>query len=303
MVIAGDFNDWRRKGDRTLTDELGVYEVFEEVKGRPARTFPSMMPDVPPRPHLRARPRRDRRSRTLRVSRPAACPITPRSPRRSRSRASEGRGRRGRPKRGPLIVIRFTPGNAIDLLRSGGEFFPALTAAIDDARREIWLETYIFADDAAGKRDRRCAGARGASRRRRARARRRLGRPALSDASARARAARRRRASPEVPPGGRAVAVPLASAAPHASQAVPRRQRGRVRRRHQRHRRHEHAAPEAAAPRLRRARARPAARADRADDAAAVGAGRAGAARAQRSAAVSRRDRRCARAARRSRSS
>jgi len=44
MVIAGDFNDWRSKGDRTLTDALGVYEVFEEVKGRPARTFPSVMP-------------------------------------------------------------------------------------------------------------------------------------------------------------------------------------------------------------------------------------------------------------------
>lgn len=44
MVIAGDFNDWRRKGDRTLTDALGVVEVFDEVKGRPARTFPSMLP-------------------------------------------------------------------------------------------------------------------------------------------------------------------------------------------------------------------------------------------------------------------
>jgi endonuclease/exonuclease/phosphatase family metal-dependent hydrolase len=44
MIIAGDFNDWRRKADRTLTDELGVYEVFEEVKGRPARTFPSVLP-------------------------------------------------------------------------------------------------------------------------------------------------------------------------------------------------------------------------------------------------------------------
>ncbi|MCC7326588.1 MAG: endonuclease/exonuclease/phosphatase family protein [Burkholderiales bacterium] len=44
MIIAGDFNDWRRKADRTLTDELGVFEVFEEVKGRPARTFPSMLP-------------------------------------------------------------------------------------------------------------------------------------------------------------------------------------------------------------------------------------------------------------------
>jgi len=47
-------------------------------------------------------------------------------------------------------MIRFTPGNRIDLLRNGGEFFPALTAAIDAAEREIWLETYIFADDDAG---------------------------------------------------------------------------------------------------------------------------------------------------------
>jgi cardiolipin synthase A/B len=45
---------------------------------------------------------------------------------------------------------RFTPGNTIELLRSGGEFFPALAAAIDAAEREVWLETYIFADDAAG---------------------------------------------------------------------------------------------------------------------------------------------------------
>ena len=69
MIIAGDFNDWRRKADRTLTDELGVYEVFEEVKGRPARTFPSVHADVPPRPHLCARPQRRRRPRPLRVSR------------------------------------------------------------------------------------------------------------------------------------------------------------------------------------------------------------------------------------------
>ena len=48
-------------------------------------------------------------------------------------------------------MIRFTPGNRIELLRNGGEFFPALTAAIDAAEREVWLETYIFADDAAGR--------------------------------------------------------------------------------------------------------------------------------------------------------
>jgi cardiolipin synthase len=46
---------------------------------------------------------------------------------------------------------RFTPGNAVELLRSGGEYFPAMIEAIDAAQREVWLETYIFADDAAGR--------------------------------------------------------------------------------------------------------------------------------------------------------
>jgi cardiolipin synthase len=46
---------------------------------------------------------------------------------------------------------RFTPGNSVELLRSGGEFFPALIDAIDAAATEVWLETYIYADDAAGQ--------------------------------------------------------------------------------------------------------------------------------------------------------
>jgi cardiolipin synthase len=46
---------------------------------------------------------------------------------------------------------RFTPGNRVTLLRNGSEYFPALVAAIDDAEREVWLETYIFADDVAGR--------------------------------------------------------------------------------------------------------------------------------------------------------
>lgn len=45
---------------------------------------------------------------------------------------------------------RFTPGNHIELLRSGAEFFPALERAIDGAEREVWLETYLIADDSAG---------------------------------------------------------------------------------------------------------------------------------------------------------
>jgi cardiolipin synthase A/B len=46
---------------------------------------------------------------------------------------------------------RFLPGNRVTLLRDGAEFFPALVRAIDGAASEIWLETYIFADDATGR--------------------------------------------------------------------------------------------------------------------------------------------------------
>ena len=46
---------------------------------------------------------------------------------------------------------RFLPGNRVELLCSGAEFFPALIAAIDSAVREISLETYIYADDASGR--------------------------------------------------------------------------------------------------------------------------------------------------------
>lgn len=46
---------------------------------------------------------------------------------------------------------RFTPGNAVRLLRSGEEYFPALVEAIRDARAEVWIETYIYADDPSGR--------------------------------------------------------------------------------------------------------------------------------------------------------
>ena len=45
---------------------------------------------------------------------------------------------------------RYTAGNAVTLLRNGAEYFPVLLEAIALAEREIWLETYIFADDATG---------------------------------------------------------------------------------------------------------------------------------------------------------
>jgi cardiolipin synthase len=47
---------------------------------------------------------------------------------------------------------RASDGNQVTLLQSGGAFFPSLLAAIDAALSEVWLETYIFADDATGLR-------------------------------------------------------------------------------------------------------------------------------------------------------
>lgn len=57
----------------------------------------------------------------------------------------------------------FLAGNRLRLLESGGEYFPALMAAIDAARHEVHLEAYIFADDTTG---RQVAAALGAAARR-----------------------------------------------------------------------------------------------------------------------------------------
>ncbi len=45
----------------------------------------------------------------------------------------------------------FIAGNQLHLLNSGHEYFPALLDALDAAREEIHLETYIFADDNTGR--------------------------------------------------------------------------------------------------------------------------------------------------------
>lgn len=46
---------------------------------------------------------------------------------------------------------RFTSGNDVKLLRSGGEYFSALIERIDAAERDVVLETYIFCNDEAGQ--------------------------------------------------------------------------------------------------------------------------------------------------------
>ena len=44
----------------------------------------------------------------------------------------------------------YLNGNRLGLLRNGEQYFPALVGAIDAARSEVFLETYIFADDRTG---------------------------------------------------------------------------------------------------------------------------------------------------------
>jgi len=48
------------------------------------------------------------------------------------------------------MAAEFLPGNRLTLLDSGKEYFPALLAAIEAASTEIYLESYIFADDEIG---------------------------------------------------------------------------------------------------------------------------------------------------------
>jgi endonuclease/exonuclease/phosphatase family metal-dependent hydrolase len=44
LILAGDFNDWRREASTFLSEHVGLTEVFEHAHGRPARSFPAMLP-------------------------------------------------------------------------------------------------------------------------------------------------------------------------------------------------------------------------------------------------------------------
>jgi len=44
MIIAGDFNDWRRRAENHLHEDLGLEELFMSMRGRHARTFPVWAP-------------------------------------------------------------------------------------------------------------------------------------------------------------------------------------------------------------------------------------------------------------------
>lgn len=44
MIVAGDFNDWRQSASRTLFSGLGLVEASVALNGKPAKTFPSILP-------------------------------------------------------------------------------------------------------------------------------------------------------------------------------------------------------------------------------------------------------------------
>ena len=46
----------------------------------------------------------------------------------------------------------FVPGNQVTLLQGAEAYFPAIETALDQARHEIYLETYIYENDATGQR-------------------------------------------------------------------------------------------------------------------------------------------------------
>lgn len=47
LVVAGDFNDWTERAERHLCSELGLCEVFRNLEGCHARTFPAHFPILP----------------------------------------------------------------------------------------------------------------------------------------------------------------------------------------------------------------------------------------------------------------
>lgn len=47
-------------------------------------------------------------------------------------------------------MIHFVKGNQLELLRNGGDYFPALVTAINNAQQEIYIQTYIYASDETG---------------------------------------------------------------------------------------------------------------------------------------------------------
>lgn len=48
-------------------------------------------------------------------------------------------------------MITYLDGNRLTLLRSGAQYFPALECSIEQSQTEVYLESYLFADDTTGR--------------------------------------------------------------------------------------------------------------------------------------------------------
>lgn len=47
IILAGDFNDWRSRSDRVLTERLGLRDAYKSIHGKRAKTFPVLYPVLP----------------------------------------------------------------------------------------------------------------------------------------------------------------------------------------------------------------------------------------------------------------
>lgn len=46
LIIAGDFNDWRKEAQESLESHLGLKEVFKQLEGDYAKSFPGWRPTL-----------------------------------------------------------------------------------------------------------------------------------------------------------------------------------------------------------------------------------------------------------------
>ena len=44
LIVAGDFNDWRSRAGKHLLKGAALHDVFVQAHGKPARTFPAVLP-------------------------------------------------------------------------------------------------------------------------------------------------------------------------------------------------------------------------------------------------------------------
>jgi len=47
LIIAGDFNDWRKSSHKLITKELKVFDAYHRINHRVANTFPAIRPMLP----------------------------------------------------------------------------------------------------------------------------------------------------------------------------------------------------------------------------------------------------------------